>query len=120
MKNSICIILVFSLFFNGCATIVTGKYQDVPVSSEPPGAKVKTGEGQTLITPCHFQLLRNRDYTIVAEYNDKESRQAQLKHSLQGWFWVNILLGGIPGMIIDLASGSCDELKPKQVHFDFN
>lgn len=119
MKRAICLILIFSILNSGCATIVTGKYQDVPVSSDPPGAKVKSGEGSTLTTPGSFQLIRNRDYTLVAEYPEKEPQQVQLKHRLQGWFWMNILLGGVPGMIIDLATGSCDELKPKQVHFDF-
>ncbi|MBN2594798.1 MAG: hypothetical protein JXA81_14925 [Sedimentisphaerales bacterium] len=119
MRKSLCLLLVISLFTSGCATIVTGKYQDISVSSDPPGATVKSGEGSTITTPGSFQLLRNKDYTLAASYPEKAPIQQKLKHELQGWFWMNILLGGIPGMVIDLATGSACELKPKQVHFDF-
>ena len=117
-------LLVASLFFvtmwsSGCATILTGKYQNIHVTSEPPGVKVRSGTGVSITTPGSFDLARNQDHTLVAEYPGCEPQQKELKHGLQGWFWGNILVGGIIGGIVDIASGSSDELQPKKVHFNF-
>jgi len=113
------IFVCFLVYASGCASIITGKYQKIPVTSEPPGVKVRSDTGENIITPGSFTLERNIDHTLVAEYQGMEPQQKQVKHGLQGWFWGNILFGGIIGGVIDLASGSCDELKPKKVHFDF-
>jgi len=117
-------LLVASLFFlvmwgSGCATVMTGKYQHIPVTSEPPGIKVRSGTGVSITTPGSFNLIRNQDHTLVAEYPPAEPQQVELKHKLQGWFWGNILLGGIVGGIVDAVSGASDELQPKSVYFDF-
>jgi len=117
-------LLVASLFFvtmwsSGCATVMTGKYQNISVTSEPPGVKVRSDTGVSITTPGSFDLIRNQDHTLVAEYPGCEPQQKELKHGVQGWFWGNILLGGIIGGIVDAASGSSDELQPKKVHFNF-
>jgi len=121
MKKLFLFLLLASsaIYPTGCATIITGKYQNIPVTSEPPGVKVRSSTGEYITTPGSFNLVRNQDHTLLAEYPGSESQQVQLKHGLQGWFWGNILLGGIIGGVVDLASGSCDKLLPKKVHFDF-
>lgn len=118
-----CILALFALCLfvtcSGCATVVTGKYQKIPVTSDPPGVKVRASSGEYVIAPGSFNLKRNEDHTLVAEYPGNEPQQVKLKHGLQGWFWGNILVGGIIGGVVDLASGSCDKLVPDSVHFDF-
>lgn len=118
------ILLATSLFFvtmwgSGCATIMTGKYQSIPVTSEPPGVKVRADTGETIITPGKFNLIRNESHTLLAEYQDYEPQQLRLHNKAQGWVWGNILLGGGIGLIIDCVSGASDELIPKEVHFNF-
>ena len=118
------ILFITSLFLvvmwsSGCATIVTGKYQNIHVTSEPPGVKVRSSTGVSITTPGSFNLIRNQDHTLVAEYPGAEPQQTELKHKLQGWFWGNILIGGIIGGVVDLASGASGELTPSKVHFDF-
>jgi hypothetical protein len=103
----------------GCATVMTGKYQTIPVTSEPPGVKVRADTGETIITPGNFHLIRNQEHTLVAEYPDYESQQLRLHNKAQGWVWGNILLGGVVGLIVDCASGASDELIPKEAHFNF-
>jgi len=113
-------ILSFVLLWNsGCATVVTGKHQKVPVSSIPSEAEVKADNGVTITTPGSFKLLRDEDHVMVAEYPGCEPQQIELKHKLQGWFWGNILAGGVIGGIVDISSGASDKLVPENVHFDF-
>jgi hypothetical protein len=64
-------------------------------------------------------LVRNKDYTLFAEYSGCKPQQKELKHKLQDSFWTNTLIWGATSGAVDLASGASDELYPKKVHFDF-
>jgi len=121
MRKTLLLLILFliAMWSSGCATIVTGKYQHIPVTSEPPGVKVRSDTGVSITTPGSFDLRRNQDHTLVAEYTGCEPQQKELKHGLQGWFWGNILLGGIIGGVVDIASGASDKLQPEKIHFDF-
>jgi hypothetical protein len=123
MRLALCAILFLAVVgSSGCATIVTGKYQTVMVTSDPPGVKVRTETGESIETPGQFALQRNKDHVLVAQYADAEPQQRRVKHGLQGWFFGNILFGGfgiITG-VVDLASGSADKLTPTTVHFNFS
>lgn len=105
-------------FLSGCASIVTGKYQEVIVTSTPPGALVKTSSNQIGWTPCSLEFVRDENVKMTAEYDGLE-QQRVLQHGLQGWFWGNILVGGIIGGAVDLSTGACDKLSEDHVHFDF-
>jgi hypothetical protein len=109
--------LIISL--TGCATIITGKYQEIPVTSDPSGAKVRADTGETIITPGKFHLIRNESHILIAEYPGYDSQQVALHNKAQGWVWGNIIAGGLIGLVVDCSSGSSDELIPKEVHFNF-
>jgi len=121
MKGLVLFLCLFIVVLgtSGCATIVTGKYQNISVTSEPPGINVRADTGESIITPGSFNLIRNKNHTLVAEYEGAEPQQVQLKKGVQGWFWANILLGGVIGGVVDMASGACDKLTPDKVHFNF-
>lgn len=116
MLISICL---WTIMASGCATIMTGKYQTIHVTSEPPGVKVRADTGEMILTPGKFHLIRNQKHTLLAEYPGYESQQLRLHNKAQGWVWGNILLGGGIGLIVDCVSGASDELIPKEVHFNF-
>ncbi|MCK5565591.1 MAG: PEGA domain-containing protein [Planctomycetes bacterium] len=113
------VLLLLSSLLTGCGTIIHGKYQTVPVSSEPSGAQVRSSSGQTCITPCELNLLRDNEYVLVAELDGYHAQQTNLGKDTSGWFWGNIILGGIVGGAIDKATGSGDKLVPAKVHIDF-
>ena len=103
-----------------CTTFVIGKYQTVTATSQPPGVKVRAETGEYIETPGQFNLLRNKDHILVADYPGAEPQQRQIKHGLQGWFFGNILLGGVLSGVAYLASGSSRKLTPNTVHFNFS
>ncbi len=122
IKRSLALMLLsgFIMSSAGCATVMTGKYQAIPVTSEPTGAKVRVDTGETIITPGKFRLIRNKEHTLAAEYAGYEPQQLRLHNKAQGWVWGNIILpGGAIGLAVDCASGASDELIPKTVHFNF-
>ena len=107
--------LSLAVFLGGCCTAITGKYQNIPVTSNPPGAKVTASStGNSIITPSSFNLVRNRDHILVAEYPGYEPQEKELKHKLQGLFWSNILLTGPIGMMVDSSNGASEKLTPKK------
>ncbi len=112
-------LLIVAILVSGCATIFTGKYQNVSVTSEPPGAKVSAGNGLSITAPGTFKLVRNQHYTLTAEYPGAEPQRKKLKRKVQGWFWGNILLVSCTGCVVDLTTGSAYKLTPDKVNFDF-
>jgi len=119
MKVTLYAILLFAVVCScGCATVATGKYQRVMVTSEPPGVTVRSDTGEAITTPGNFNLQRNQSHVLVAERQGCEPQQRTLKHGLQKWFYGNILIGIIPG-VVDLATGSAEKLIPDKIHFDF-
>ena len=79
------------MFVSGCATIVTGKYQDISVTSDPPGAKVTAGDGMSITTPCTLKLARNQRCTLIAEYPGEEPQQQKAQTPGAG-----LVLGQLP------------------------
>ena len=115
---SIGIIMIF--VHGGCASIVAGKMQEIPVTSDPEGAMVRADDGTMAKTPGTLILKRNKSYTVVADHNCCGSQEILLNNKVSNWFWANAIFGGGIGMIIDASSGASDELFPKKIHFDFS
>jgi|GEM_PF-2378450 len=121
MKNAVLIVigLVCALVGSGCATIVSGRNQDIHVTSNPPGVKVKADNGVEVTAPGDVTLARNKPHTLLAHCEGSEPQRRELECGVNGWLFGNILFGGLIGIVVDMASGAHGELSPKAVHFDF-
>jgi hypothetical protein len=107
------------VYLTGCASNDTGKYQEIPVTSDPSGAIVKADNEDTITTPGKFYLIRNKRHTLVAKYPGCEPQKLILRNEAQGWVWGNFITGGLIDLVADSGSGSMDELIPKKAHFVF-
>jgi len=122
MKKSIlpyCIILVITVvLFSGCASVVSRSSYPVYVRTNPIGAKVtiidKKGKevykGQS---PATVLLKSGAGYFSRAEYQVKLSYPGYAEKiipiycKLNGWYFGNLLIGGVLGMlIVDPATGA--------------
>lgn len=99
----------------GCATIVRGTTKDIPLSSIPPGATVSIDGTSTYTTPITVELKRGRDHILTFSKDGYQTEQVTLQSVLGGTFAGNLLLGGIVGGAVDLASGSAYRLVPESV-----
>lgn len=109
MKNIklLSLIIVSSVLLNSCATLISGTKQNVSIKTDPSGARVFVdGKDQNVITPCNIDVKRKKEvvYTFQKEgYKDgKVTENAKFNTTV---LW-NILLGGIPGFIVDFSSGA--------------
>jgi streptogramin lyase len=93
------------LAVTGCATIVQRSVEEIPITSDPPGATVQVGD-QTLTTPATVTLKRNEDYTVRVSKEGYYDNVAILRHRESGWIAGN-LLWDLPttGLLMCLTQG---------------
>ena len=118
MKKTLSSCLVVSLLFfqTGCASIVSGKSQDVSIRSNPPGAAVEIDGMSMGKTPFTTELRRKKRHQIkvIKEGYLEESRVT--KKGFNWWFAGNVLIGGIIGIIIDFATGAVYNVDPDEIN----
>ena len=91
-----------------CTTIFTGTKQKVHIASEPSGAQIfQDGKNLNAITPSEVKLRKKKNTTITLKKEGYNDGVIQPGAGFRvGPFVGNIILGGIPGMVVDLASGA--------------
>jgi hypothetical protein len=124
MKKVVCI-LMLSLF--GCASIVSKSKYPVTFDSDPPKAEVsvKDENGVSVfqgLTPTTVSLrsgesyFDSKQYTATFTKDGYDPQTSSITSSLNGWYWGNLLVGGVIGMlIIDPITGAMYELDQPMV-----
>lgn len=127
-KAPASIFLVASVFLSaGCASIVHGGNQSISISSVPPGATASVAklEGEVVAvrtTPCTVSLdpkrgyFKGQSYTVKIELSGYKTAEIHLQPELSGWYFGNILLGGLIGMVaVDPVTGSMWNIEPAKI-----
>lgn len=109
------ILSVAVLGFSGCATIMDGDKQTISIISEPSGATAQV-DSHKITTPGQITLKRGKSYTVTFSKEGYETTTSKIRCTIAPWFWGNLLLGGIPGMIVDGVTGAYGQLSPETVH----
>jgi hypothetical protein len=111
---------------SGCATLFNGQSQAITVSSAPEGAQVTVSNraGQRVHvgeTPVTLTLKRGAGYfksevyTLAFSKPGFADQQITISGTTSGWYFGNILLGGLIGMLaVDPVTGAMYSL-PKSV-----
>lgn len=119
--------ILTSSALTGCATIVHGGPRAVPVASTPAGAKVSIYDrSNTLVMtnttpfvaqlPTKFAYFKGQEYRLVFELPSYSTAEVRLESTLSGWYWGNIILGGLIGMlIVDPLTGAMYNLTPEKI-----
>jgi PEGA domain len=118
--------LACSLFgILSCAAIIHGKNQDIFISSQPVGAKILVDERDYGITPKTLGLPRvgridgepsaKKEYKIKIVLDGFEPYEVVLQRKVDGWFFGNLLIGGVIGIVVDAVTGSMYKLNPNHV-----
>ena len=97
------------------------------VASTPPGAKVSIYDRSNTVvmtntTPFIAQLspgykyFKGQNYRLVFEMPGHATKEVQLSSTISGWYWGNIIFGGLIGMlIVDPITGAMFNLQPDKI-----
>lgn len=115
-------LIVISVVSTGCATIVSKAKYPVTITTEPTAAtvEVKDRDGvvrfagtspATVVLDAGAGYFKRANYTITASKEGYNPATLSIKGSLDGWYFGNILFGGLIGMlIVDPVTGAMYEI----------
>ncbi|MEW6777653.1 MAG: PEGA domain-containing protein [Bdellovibrionota bacterium] len=101
--------------FPGCASIFNQTKQEVLISSEPGGALIRVNGIERGRTPVGLRLKRKQRNVVRLELEGYVPYEIQLHREVSGWFFGNLILGGLVGMAIDAGTGGMYSLEPEEV-----
>lgn len=116
------VLLAAAVTLSACATVTRGSTEDVRFTSNPSGAKVTTTLGAGCQTPCALKFSRRDTFTATFEL-EGETREVFVGTEVAGGGVAatagNVLLGGVIGVGVDVATGAGLDHTPNPVHADF-
>ncbi|MBF0569903.1 MAG: PEGA domain-containing protein [Candidatus Omnitrophica bacterium] len=127
VKGMMAGMLAAVLFLTGCASIVGKNIFPLTINSNPDGAVVLVEDehGKKVFngtTPTTVTLASGEAYFHAKTYNITFSKpgyveqHAVVKSTLSGWYWGNIIFGGLIGMlIVDPITGNMWKLPTEVV-----
>ena len=104
-----------------CATVTRGTKEVMVIESTPSGALVslsndKMSGAMTCTTPCTVEMPRKRGFEVTVEKEGYETIQTKVITQVAGGGAAgmagNVLVGGVIGAGVDVASGAMNEFKP--------
>jgi hypothetical protein len=116
----VAVVLGAASSLGACATVTRGSKDAWVVNSEPSGAKVETTNGhQCPATPCAIKMSRKSKFTATLTKEGYKPATIQVTHKTAnaGAAGVagNVLLGGVIGLGVDVATGASQDLVPNNV-----
>lgn len=125
-------LLIGTMMFNGCASIIAGGPQTIPINSNPSDAKLRIMnarngnaiyEGKTPYIVAldrgvgYFQKGR---YNVIIEKEGYQTREIMIEGTPNGWYILgNLVLGGLIGwLIVDPITGAMWTLNPSDIKAD--
>lgn len=112
----LCGILAVSVLLSACATITRGASETFRIQSSPDAANVQLSTGQSCVTPCQLHLKRKHDFTATFSKPGYATKTENIEARVRAGGIVagagNILIGGIPGAVVDAVNGSLNDLRP--------
>ncbi len=107
------------LAFPGCATMLQGTSQKIPVASIPVGAQVTVNGELIGKAPLVLDLKRKDPATITLQSEGHKPHVTILERKRTGWFWLIPTIYGIPLLFADMVTGAAYVLEPREINIDF-
>jgi hypothetical protein len=111
-------LVVVSVFSTGCASIVSKSKYPVSITTEPAAAKIEVKDQDgivrfsgvsptTAILDSGNGYFTRARYTVTAAKDGYTPATFQVQNSMNGWYWGNILFGGLIGFfLVDPITGA--------------
>jgi hypothetical protein len=127
-RNAFTSVLIFAVtMLNGCASIVSGRHAEVAIDSYPSHAHVDVHDKygrrvSSFQTPGVAKLKRQGKYFLPAKYTATisapgfETAHEPIRSTVNPWILGNVIIGGIPGLVIDNATGAAWMPSRDEIH----
>jgi hypothetical protein len=113
----------------GCASIMSGRHAEVAINTSPPNAHVvvrdKRGqEVASVNTPGKVALRRKERFIFPARYTATISApgyrtaQVPIRPTVNPWILGNVVLGGIPGLVVDNVTGAAWKPRHAEIYHE--
>ncbi len=106
---------ILACLAGGCASIVKGTTQAIPISSSPSGATVRLDGNHVGQTPTSVEVKRKSDHLLSIEKPGYHPESVAITRNIGGAVFGNILAGGLVGWGVDAISGAQYNLTPATV-----
>ncbi|MFD0917874.1 translation initiation factor 2 [Pseudahrensia aquimaris] len=105
----------------GCATVTRGTTEDVVINYQPSDANVSTDIGYACkASPCVLNIERKKAFTVTASKPGYETKSVYVGTKVAGQGAAglagNILIGGVVGAGVDVATGAARDHTPNPVN----
>jgi hypothetical protein len=108
------------LVLGSCATILSGTDQKVTFNSTPAAhVVVKSNAGQVVYegeAPATVKLPKKYTYSVEISLEGYQKQTVPITQSFNAIYLVNILCGGLVGLIIDPITGAMWNLEPNEIN----
>lgn len=114
---------------SGCASIISGRHADVAIDTYPANARIAIHDNRghqvtSMNSPGIVSLRRQRRYFLPARYTATisapgyQTAQVPIGWTFNPWILGNIVVGGIPGLVIDGATGAAWKPERSEIHLE--
>lgn len=116
--NKYLFLIIVLLLLESCATVINTTTQNVEIKTNPPNAKITIDGKKFGTSPQLVNLERGSNHVIKLDLEGYETYETQITRKISIWFWGNAFNGFIPGMIIDMFTGSMYNLLPESINVE--
>jgi hypothetical protein len=99
----------------GCASLIQGSTQQIPVTSTPPGATIVVNGFQRLQTPAVLELSRKESHQLEFTLDGYHPEMILIRQVTSNMIAGNIIAGGLIGFAVDHSTGAAFRLVPEIV-----
>ena len=111
-------LFLLALFMSGCASILSKSKYPITITTDPTDAQVSVTDGDgmeifkgkspaTVTLQAGAGFFKKATYTVTVNKAGYDEKVMPIQFKTDGWYWGNILIGGIIGLlIIDPATGA--------------
>ena len=111
----LCAVSLALILASGCATIVKGTTQQIPITSDPLAADIVVDGNLVGQTPTSVSLKRKNDHLLTIQKTGYQPKAVAVVRNVGGAVWGNIVAGGLIGWGVDAVSGAQFNLVPVTV-----
>lgn len=115
-------LLIASILFSSCATILSGGKTKIRVyDGTPPNANVYVDGNYVGTAPCKFKIhktMKNAQHHIDIKAQGYETQTVTTNRKFSAGFFILDICTGVIWTVIDFATGNLYKQKPRKIHYN--